>query len=269
MEAMRIGVLVRTGRWLSGPGKHRWSPQALMVMMASGAFAPLLVAGNTDSALLVTGMAGASVGANVITEILQGGVDHLREHDPSLGEVEEWLTERFEEVLEAGGRRADVLQGQLALVFDEICASQTALRSAIETGDRKLQTELAAGLTRLEESFDDVGIALAQAHLKLDRIHRDLGAIQQASAIAGRCPTSNTFSGTDVNNVMQIGTVHGAITIGASSGSHPAPPRPVGIPLAQLGDPFALEVHRPVELEHAHEDLVQRRVNPAGVIMRF
>jgi hypothetical protein len=43
--------------------------------MATGAYAPLLVSGNTDSALLVTGAAGASVGANVITEILQGGVD--------------------------------------------------------------------------------------------------------------------------------------------------------------------------------------------------
>jgi hypothetical protein len=32
--------------------------------------------------------------ANVITEFLQDGTDHLRDHEPSLGEVEEWLAER-------------------------------------------------------------------------------------------------------------------------------------------------------------------------------
>ncbi|GAA4514049.1 hypothetical protein GCM10023191_082050 [Actinoallomurus oryzae] len=219
--------------------------------MATGAYAPLLISGNTDSALLVTGAATASVGANVITEILQDGVEYLRGHEPSLAEIEEWLAERFEQVLEAGDSRAVVLQGQLALIFDAIGASQTASRAAIEHGDRVLQTELATGLAGLGERFDDVGAALAGAHLKLDRIHCNLDVLTAAQQTAAdRGQTSNTINGDHLTNAVQVGTVHGDITIGAQAQPPSPSASPVGLFLAQLADPFALEVHRPVELQN-------------------
>ena len=45
VSEMRAGVLARTRRWLSGPGAHRWSPRALMAMLAAGACAPLVTGG--------------------------------------------------------------------------------------------------------------------------------------------------------------------------------------------------------------------------------
>lgn len=59
-------------------------------------------------------------------------------------------------------------QGDLTLIFDGVGVSQS---------DRNLCSELAASLNRLEGRFGEAGAAVERAHLKLDRIHRDLGFV--------------------------------------------------------------------------------------------
>jgi hypothetical protein len=73
--------------------------------------------------------------------------------------MEDWLAGRFQEVL-AEGRRATVLQGQLAVIFAKIGASEAALQAAMETGGQALRAEL-ADLAQLEAQFHAVGAALA------------------------------------------------------------------------------------------------------------
>jgi hypothetical protein len=215
-ENMRAGVRSGIGKRL-GAGVGRWSPEALMAALAASAYAPLLVAGNTDSALVVTGAAGASVGANAISEILHKGIDRLRGRKLTLEEVEDWLAGRFEEVLAVEGRRATVLQGQLAVIFSQIGASEAALQAAMEIGGQSLQAELAAGLAQLDDQFQAVGAALGVMDLKLDEIRRDVGVLRRVA---------------DEQQVLEP----------------TSPTAPVGVPLAQISDPFALEIHHAIEL---------------------
>jgi hypothetical protein len=97
--------------------------------------------------------------------------------------------------------------------------------------------------------------------LKLDRMGRDVDALRHGAKLA---QTENTITGGNLTHAIQAGTIH-HLTIGGPSPSVPAPAGPVGELLAQLEDPFASEVHRPVDLEDAPSDLA---VLPAYVPRR-
>lgn len=179
-EEMRAALRSRIGERLKAEVR-RSTPQALMAALAASAYAPLLIGGNTDSALVLTGAAGASVGANAISEILQQGIDRLRGRELTLREMEDWLAERFEDLLARQDRQAMVLQGQLAVIFSQIGASEAALEAAMETGGQALRAEIEAGLAQLDARFGAVGAALGVMDLKLDEIRRDVGVLRHAA----------------------------------------------------------------------------------------
>src|SRR5271165_5501765 len=173
----RAGVAARVRRWLSGPGAHRWTPRALMVVLAGGACAPLLLSGQADPGLVALAAAtAASVGGNVLSEVLTDGVDQLRDHPDEMDaeRVQDWLEAQFTRVLEAGGQQATVLEAELALLLDEVGAGQAAVAEAVRLGHEETAHRMRAGLAEMDEHLAAVGSRLEDLHITADEILRDV-----------------------------------------------------------------------------------------------
>ena len=110
-----------------------------MVTLAGGACAPLLLSGQADPGLVaLAAVTAASVGGNVLADVLTDGVDRLRDDGEVMGpeDLQDWLEERFTQVLEAGGEQAMVLEAQLALLLDEVGAREAVAAEAGTAGLR-------------------------------------------------------------------------------------------------------------------------------------
>jgi hypothetical protein len=68
--------------------------------------------------------------------------------------------------------------------------------------------------------------------------------------MAGDDRVENDAHAASVQNLVQAGVIHGDFHLHSAE---PLVDTPVGVPLGQLGDPFDLEVHRPIILESAAE----------------
>ena len=173
---MRDGVRARVVRLAAsaGVGAHRWSPPALLGVLCAGAFAPLLTAGVGGAALVSAGIGAiASVGGNVLTDVVKAGVERLGGEDGGLSpqELEVELERQIRDALEAGGEDADRLRSEIAVVLEKVGAVGAALDAAVQTGDGTLLAELAAGFTETGHRFTEFGFLLGdlQAELRLVR----------------------------------------------------------------------------------------------------
>lgn len=175
-ERMRAGVRSRiTGLTRSAFGNaQRWTPPALLALLAAGAFAPLLASGVGVAALATAGISAmASVGGNVLTEIIRAGVERLRPAKaggPLEDEVAAELEERFRQVLLDGGERADHLRAELARLLAEVGVVGTAVRAAVQAGDQELQAALTAGFDALGREFSEFGFVVADMAAELRAI---------------------------------------------------------------------------------------------------
>jgi WD40 repeat protein len=161
---MRAGVKARVARLarVTGAETRRWSSPVVLAVLASGALAPLLVSGVSVAALAALGIGFVgSVGGGVLTDLVKKGVNSLGGGASPQGDLEAELERRIQEVLEAGGENAERLRGELAQVLREVGAVGAAVEAAVQTGDRKLQADLAAGLARVGQEFTEFGFMLA------------------------------------------------------------------------------------------------------------
>ena len=171
---MRAGVrarIVRLGR-TAGSGARRLSWPILLGALCAGAFAPVLAVPGAWADV------SSSVGGNILADVLTRWIGWLREGDRERTPeaIEDELQERIEQALTAGGESADGLRRDIAEVLREIGAAEAALQEAVETGDGRLQAQLASGLAALGEEFAefrfllvDVSAALADIQEALDR----------------------------------------------------------------------------------------------------
>lgn len=169
-DSARAGVLGRVRRWLAGPGAHRWTPQALMAMLASGVCAPLVLSGQADPGLAVwVATTAASVGGNVLTDVLTEGVERLKDRSDEIGleELQDWLEGRFTQVLEAGGRQAVLLDVEIAVLLDYVDAGKVAIAEAIQQGHehtaRQMQTALDGQAIAVRSQLENLHITAGQA----------------------------------------------------------------------------------------------------------
>ena len=171
----------------------------------------------------------ASIGGNVLTDLLTDGVEHLRYQDLSLEELQEWLEERFQRILDGGDDRAAALHGELVVAFHEIGARQAALEAAVQTGDTGMHDRLQEGLDQFEEWFAVLQVSLGGLHTKTDQVQQTLEDIltQLQNAFRSRGPLPDG---------------------GAPSGTAVAGLRP-GRPLDEVMDPFHLEVHHSIRVD--------------------
>ncbi|WP_329086386.1 nSTAND1 domain-containing NTPase [Streptosporangium sp. NBC_01469] len=188
-ELMRDGVRVRVARLAkaAGTGARRWSPPALLAVLAAGAFGPLLLSG-LGAAALVSAAVGAAtaVGGNVLTDVLKAGVTRIGPNGgkPPAEGLEAELERQFQQVLEAGGQQADLLREQLADILRQSGAVGAAIEEAIRSGDRELQASLAAGLARLGEEFGEFGFVLAELGVQLRSIREGVDRLGAEGQLA-------------------------------------------------------------------------------------
>jgi WD40 repeat protein len=162
---MRAGVRARVAEATrrAGRGFRRISPAGLTALLCAGAFGPVVVAlpGSGAQIAASVGVLG-SVGANVLTSLVEEVVDRLRAdgRSPAQAEIEQALAQRIEEVLQSGGTPAASLRSEVAAVLREIGAVRAVLEEVVETGDVELQYEVALAFTTLSEKFDDFGFLL-------------------------------------------------------------------------------------------------------------
>jgi NACHT domain len=163
-----------------GTGLRRMSPFGLLALLAAGAFAPVLAAvGGLAGvgAVAAIGVLG-NVGANVLTDLLSGAIDHLRQSDggraPTQSEIERELMTRIEAALDAGGAKAETLRGELARVLREIGMSQAALETVIKSGNQELQSAMAESFENLSTEFADFGFLLTDVRNAIVTIEETL-----------------------------------------------------------------------------------------------
>ncbi|MFI7537324.1 AAA family ATPase, partial [Streptosporangium sp. NPDC049376] len=187
-ELMRDGVRARVARLAkaAGTGARRWSPPALLAVLSAGAFGPLLLSG-LGAAELAAAAVGAvtAVGGNVLTDMLKAGVARIEPNGKSPGEeLEADLERQFQQMLEAGGRQADLLRGQLADILRQTGAVGAAVEEAIRSGNRELQASLTSGLTRLGEEFGEFGFVLAELGVQLRSIREGVDRLGAEGQLA-------------------------------------------------------------------------------------
>jgi hypothetical protein len=147
-----------------GTGIRRMSPYGLVALLSAGAFAPVLVAvGGPAAAVAAIGLVG-SVGANVLTNVLSGAIDHLRHskggREPTQGEIEQELMTRIEAALFTRNAESESLRAELARALREIGMSQTALEAVVENGNQELLSAITESFKELSEHFVEFGFWL-------------------------------------------------------------------------------------------------------------
>lgn len=151
-----------------------------MVMLASGSLAPLLTSGAEPQQLaLVATAAAGGVGGNVLSGLLVEGVQHLGgQGDEASGEgpaeLQDWLEERFNEVLDAGGQRALVLEAELAALVQELGAGQEGVKEAVRLGQAATARQMQAALADVAERVVAAGGQLEELHLTAQTISTDV-----------------------------------------------------------------------------------------------
>ncbi|GLY74102.1 hypothetical protein Airi01_023690 [Actinoallomurus iriomotensis] len=176
---MRAGVRARIARAARGAGGGflRWSPATLLCVLCGGAFGPLVATALSVAGAGVAAAAietAASVGGNLLADVISTGIDRLRgaEHSAGQEQIEAEVERLVGEILEAGGDRALELRSEIASVVRTVGATGAALEEAVASGDRELQALLTGAMTGLGEEF-------AEFRFLLDEVGEVLAAIQE------------------------------------------------------------------------------------------
>lgn len=174
-ELMRAGVAARVARLAgtaSARGRRLTSP-VLLAALSAGAFAPLLTAGVGAEALIAAGIAaGASVGGNVLTDVIKEGVQRLSGEDepPSRQDLEASLERRIEQLLADGGQETGRLRAEIAAVLQEIGAVGAAVEAALHSGDQELLTALTVGFAETGRQFTEFTFLLTDLQTELRQV---------------------------------------------------------------------------------------------------
>jgi glycerol-3-phosphate dehydrogenase len=151
--------------------------------------APLLLSGQADPGLVA---AAASVGGNVLSEVLTDGVDQLRDHPDEMDaeQVQDWLEAQSTRVLESGELQATVLEAELALLLDEIGAVQAAVAEVVRLGDEETALRMRSGLAEMDEHLAAVGSRPEDLHLTVGEILRDVRLLLDCASPPASTPAS-------------------------------------------------------------------------------
>lgn len=172
----RVTALAR----VAGSTARTWSSPVLLSVLSAAAFAPVLA----GAGLAAVGIGTVSaIGGSVLTDLVKAGVTSVggRGGKPSREDLEADLRQRIQELLESGGEQARQLRGEIAELLQRIGAAGAAIEAAVQTGDRMLQAELAAGFASLGQEFSEFGFVLADVGDQL-RLIRE-GVDQQSAEL--------------------------------------------------------------------------------------
>ncbi|MEV6158663.1 AAA family ATPase, partial [Nonomuraea sp. NPDC052129] len=199
-----------------GGTARRWTPTALVAVLAAGALGPVLATavGATGMAVAWAGVAG-SVGGNILTDVVKAGVARLDDRGvkPSSVELEAELERRIEEILLAGGKQAAGLRAEIARVLRQTEAVGAAIEAAVASGDRELQSRLAAGLAEVGAEFGEFGFVLAELGVQLrlvrDAVDRQSADLQLSMGLQYRQATDLRLMAEQVSSIERRTRLHG------------------------------------------------------------
>ncbi|WP_090940155.1 WD40 repeat domain-containing protein [Nonomuraea jiangxiensis] len=153
------------------------APPALLAVLSAGALVPMALAALAGTAVPVAELVGG-VGANVLSTVLTDAVAALRRRTSTVTpeEAEDELRHRLAARLDAEAAGAGELRGEIAALLREVGAGQVALKVAVESGDRDLQSSVVAAFAELGERYAETAClleGLEQAALEIQRsLHR-------------------------------------------------------------------------------------------------
>ncbi len=160
----------------------RVAPVAVLAGLSAAALAPVAVAGG---GVVLGAVAGAGVsalaglGTNILSEMIVRGTDRWREHTPagappSLEEAQRELSARIEQVLQGDDERAAQLRQEIAVVLDHIDAAEAAILEAMDDGEQRVHTHLAAVFDELGQTFTEFTFLLTGLDAAAVRIQQTL-----------------------------------------------------------------------------------------------
>ncbi|MGJ6965896.1 nSTAND1 domain-containing NTPase [Streptosporangium sp. G11] len=187
---------------LSAQGLGWATPRALLAGLCAGALAPLAVVAPGPAVLLAGMSVVGSVGANLLSDVIGASLIAARARtrdgaqaaaQPPGGppgaagdtafaadlagrveQVERELAARLEEILQAGGARAETLAETLAVVLSELQATQVVIGEAIAHGDALLLEEMVAGFAELGRQTAVLAPMLGRLDAAAGRLQRSL-----------------------------------------------------------------------------------------------
>lgn len=160
----RVAALVRQ----TATGVRRTTPTGLVAMLCSGSLAPVVAAaaGTADPTTVATIGVLGSVGANVLSEVVQDAVDRLRASeggDVDADELQRVLAARLEERLSGVDDGAKALRRDVAAVLEEIGAVEAALQAAIASRDDAIVHHVTTAFAALGSEFAEFSDLLRTA----------------------------------------------------------------------------------------------------------
>jgi WD40 repeat protein len=178
LARMRLGItkaLRRVG------GMRRVSGTSIVAMLCASALAPVVAAGAGPVMLASMGVVGA-VGADVLTDVINGALDRLRRNGGLISEesIEAELAARLEEALEAQGEAASSLREAVAAVLQTVNAV-SAVMEAAAAHEQELLPVIVEGFTGLGEQFTEFAFVIGDMRRVLGEIEGSLR--QQQSAL--------------------------------------------------------------------------------------
>ncbi|MGV9386639.1 nSTAND1 domain-containing NTPase [Nonomuraea sp. NPDC003707] len=111
--------------------------------------------------------------------MIQASLRRLKGSPPAGEDLEAVVERQIREVLAAGGEQAEQLRAEIAALLRPTGVVGAAIQAALDTGDRELQAQLAAGLAELGEQFDEFDFVLTDLHVQLELIRE---SVDRASA---------------------------------------------------------------------------------------
>lgn len=186
IQRMQDGVRewVRQSALRSGGGLGTASPAILLSLLCASAFCPLLMVG---------GLAGAglsvlsTLGGGILTQVVTDALDKLHKrgstHRSSQDDVQNFIAQQIQLVLEAGNERAALLRTEIASVLKEIDAGRTALQAALDLDSERVRRDLMAAIGALGADFSEMGFLIKDVAQAAEEIQQSL-AIQGANVRA-------------------------------------------------------------------------------------
>jgi len=142
-------------------GVREMAPSAVAALLCAAALAPVAAAAVGAGALVVAGVGVlGSVGANVLTGIVDQLVGRLRGRGRSPGVVQGELVVALEGVLAAGGQRADQLKREIAAVLAAVGVNDAVVQAALSTGDAEVAGGWSVALAGLNRDFAEFGFVV-------------------------------------------------------------------------------------------------------------
>ena len=207
VQAMQASVRSWVARMAidSTRGLRRMPSTVLLSLLCAAAFSPVLaVAGGLGAAALAGVTVFSSLGGGVLSELLAGALERVREGreegESSPGDLEREISAAIQRALSAGDGAAAELRAEIAAVLKRIDAGGEVLRAALDENDERVRRRMLAAVGILGSRFDELTFLVQDVEQAAVAIQASLDLqLADVRAIMGQ----NDRQSTDIRLIRQ------------------------------------------------------------------